>query len=120
MLEQLEFWHWWIFATVLIIVEVFAPGAIFMWMGVAAGVVGFGLLLLPDTGWEIQFLVFAVLSVGSVPAMNACSMASGPARHTHMLLAVKPSLRWRTIRPMRRSTPRPCHARRSSSNSAWP
>lgn len=66
MLEQLEFWHWWIIATVLIIVEVFAPGAIFMWMGVAAGVVGFGLLLLPDTGWEMQFLVFAVISVGSV------------------------------------------------------
>ena len=71
MLEQLEFWHWWIFATVLIIVEVFAPGAIFMWMGVAAGVVGFGLLLLPDTGWEIQFLVFAVLSVGSVFAWRS-------------------------------------------------
>ena len=67
-LEELEFWHWWIFATVLIIVEVFAPGAIFMWMGVAAGVVGFGLLLLPGTSWEIQFLVFAVLSVGSVLA----------------------------------------------------
>ena len=68
MLEELEFWHWWIFATVLIIAEVFVPGAIFMWMGVAAGVVGMGLLLIPATSWEIQFLVFAVLSFGSVLA----------------------------------------------------
>ena len=36
-------WTWWIIAVVLIILEVSAPGTFFLWMGVSAGVVGFGL-----------------------------------------------------------------------------
>ncbi|MCG8360824.1 MAG: NfeD family protein [Kiloniellales bacterium] len=70
-LEQIEFWHWWVAAILFIVIEVFAPGAIFLWMGVAAGVVGAALLAVPATGWEIQFLVFAVLSVGSVIGWRA-------------------------------------------------
>ena len=69
--EQIEFWHWWVAAILFIVIEVFAPGAIFLWMGVAAGVVGAALLAVPATGWEIQFLVFAVLSVGSVIGWRA-------------------------------------------------
>ncbi len=65
-LEQIEFWHWWVAGIVFVIIEIFAPGAIFMWLGISAGVVGVALLVLPDIGWETQFLVFAVLSVGSV------------------------------------------------------
>ncbi len=65
-LEQIEFWHWWIAGVVLVIVEVFAPGAIFMWLGISAGIVGAMLLAVPDISWQVQFLVFAVLSVGSI------------------------------------------------------
>ncbi len=35
-LEQAEFWHWWIAAILFLVLETFAPGAIFLWMGVAA------------------------------------------------------------------------------------
>ncbi len=65
-LEQIEFWHWWIAGVALVIVEVFAPGAIFMWLGISAGLVGAMLLAVPDISWQVQFLVFAVLSVGSI------------------------------------------------------
>jgi hypothetical protein len=64
--EQIEFWNWWVVAVFLIGIEIFAPGAIFLWMGVAAGLVGLVLLVIPQTSWQIQLLIFAVLSVGSI------------------------------------------------------
>ena len=64
--EQIEFWNWWVVAVFLIGIEIFAPGAIFLWMGVAAGLVGLVLLIIPQTSWQIQLLIFAVLSVGSI------------------------------------------------------
>lgn len=69
-LEQMNHWHWWVFAVVLLILEVFAPGAFFMWMGAAAGVVGL-LVLVFSIGWKLQWLVFAVVSVASILAWRA-------------------------------------------------
>src|SRR3546814_11720008 len=57
--SQIEFWNWWVIAVFLLGIEVFAPGAVFLWMGIAAGVVVFVLLALPPTPWQIQILVFA-------------------------------------------------------------
>ncbi len=65
-LEQIEFWHWWIAGVLLAIAEVFAPGTILIWMGVAAGLVGTILLAVPNISWQAQFLVFGVLSVSSI------------------------------------------------------
>ena len=56
-------WTWWIIAVVLIILEVSAPGTFFLWMGVSAGVVGVGLLLVPELAWEFQLTFFSTLSV---------------------------------------------------------
>ena len=63
---QIEFWHWWIAAVVLVIVEVFAPGAIFIWLGAAAAVTGLVLLVLPETPWQAQFLIWSLLSAVTV------------------------------------------------------
>lgn len=63
---QLDFWHWWVIGLVLIVLEVFLPGTFFLWMGIAAGVVGLLLFIAPGMGWEYQLLVFALLSVGSI------------------------------------------------------
>jgi len=68
MLEPALFWHWWALAGVLVIVEVFAPGIMFLWLGVAAGLVGALLLLWPGLGLKGQILGFAALSVASVLA----------------------------------------------------
>lgn len=65
-LSALEFWHWWILAAALIILEVLAPGTFFLWMGVSAGLIGALLLVAPATPWEIQLFVFTVISVASV------------------------------------------------------
>ncbi len=70
-LEGIEFWYWWIAATVFMVVEVFAPGTVALWMGVSAVVVGALLFAVPDMTWQVQFLIFAVLSVATVVAWRA-------------------------------------------------
>lgn len=68
LLEQMEFWHWWVLGIVLIILELFAPGAFFMWLGISAGVVGLLLYFMPDLTWQTQWIIFSVISVVSVIA----------------------------------------------------
>jgi len=65
-LEQLDYWHWWVFGIILIILELFLPGAFFLWMGIAAGLVGLILVIAPDMGWQYQVMIFAVVSVISI------------------------------------------------------
>ncbi len=67
-LTALEFWHWWIAAALLVILEMLAPTAFFLWMGISAGIVGILLLIAPAISWEMQLFVFTVLSVISVVA----------------------------------------------------
>jgi membrane protein implicated in regulation of membrane protease activity len=57
--------QWIIVGLVLLIVEVFAPGAVFVWFGVAALVVGALSWMLP-LAWQVQVVIFALLSVGSL------------------------------------------------------
>lgn len=65
---EIEFWYWWVFAAVLMILELFAPGTFFLWMGVAAIVIGAIVGVIPSLSWEIQILGFSVFSVVSVVA----------------------------------------------------
>jgi len=67
-LEELTYWHWWILGVALIVLEVVAPGTFFLWMGIAAGIVGVILFLAPDLGWQYQFMVFAIFSIVSIAA----------------------------------------------------
>ncbi len=61
-IEAISFWHWWILAAVLLILEVFSPAAFFIWIGLAAGLVGV-LLWVFGLSWQMQLLLFGVLSV---------------------------------------------------------
>ena len=66
-LESIQFWHWWILGLVLLVFELVVLGTYFLlWLAAAAGGVGLLLLAAPGTSWQIQLLVFAVLSVGAV------------------------------------------------------
>lgn len=65
-MEALGHWHWWILAAALIILEVFAPGAFFLWLGIAAASVGGIVFLAPDMDWEYQVLLFSLLAVVSI------------------------------------------------------
>jgi membrane protein implicated in regulation of membrane protease activity len=68
LLEPVMFWHWWALGGALATVEVFAPGVMFLWLGIAAGLVGAVLLLWPGLPLTGQILTFAALSVASVLA----------------------------------------------------
>lgn len=61
-LNAIAFWHWWVAGLLLLTLEVFVPGAIFLWMGIAAFVVGLLAWVLP-LGWQAEFVIFGVLSV---------------------------------------------------------
>lgn len=63
---QMEFWYWWVIGLLLLVAETFVPGAIFLWMGVAAGITGAALLAIPGISPESQLLIFSVISVVSV------------------------------------------------------
>ncbi|HEY9032146.1 MAG TPA: NfeD family protein [Kangiella sp.] len=64
---QIEYWHWLVFGLVLLILEIFAPGAILLWFGVGALVVGVLQLLMPGVmPPEVQWLVFSLISVASL------------------------------------------------------
>lgn len=63
--EQIEFWYWWVIAIFFFAIEVFAPGAFFLFMGIGAALVGFLLLAAPEMAWQYQLLIFAVVSVVS-------------------------------------------------------
>jgi hypothetical protein len=67
-LEGLQFWHWMILGLALAVVEVMAPGTFFLWLGIAAGLTGLLVLVIPDIGWQIQLIAFGVLSIAIVVA----------------------------------------------------
>ncbi len=68
---EAAFWHWWILAVILLALEAFAPGAIFVSMSIAAALVGLFVWLTPVTGWEIQVFIFAVLSLITIVTFRA-------------------------------------------------
>ncbi len=65
-LQQVSYWNWLVLGVVFVILEVFAPGAIFIWLGISAGVVGLIMVILPGISWEFQILAFALFSVVSI------------------------------------------------------
>ncbi|MBT8062053.1 MAG: NfeD family protein [Xanthomonadales bacterium] len=67
-LESLVFWHWWILAGVLLIIELTAPVFFFLWLGMAAAATGLLMLVFPGMAVEVQLVLFAVLSIVAVIA----------------------------------------------------
>ena len=67
-LDHIVFWHWWILAGLLLILELTAPAFFFLWVGIAAAAVGLILLVFPAINLEIQLILFAVASVVSILA----------------------------------------------------
>ena len=63
---QIVFWHWWSLAFVLLILELLASGTYFLWMAIAAGVVGLITLVFPAFPLEMQLLLLGTLSVVSI------------------------------------------------------
>ncbi|MFO1147058.1 MAG: NfeD family protein [Alsobacter sp.] len=58
-------WAWIVAGVILTGLELVAPGAFLIWLGVAALLTGLLLFVLP-LGWEMTLLLFAMLAVASV------------------------------------------------------
>lgn len=65
-LEPVVFWHWWILAGILLILELTAPVFFFLWLGIAAAAVGMILLAFPAIPFETQVVLFGITSVVAV------------------------------------------------------
>jgi len=65
---EIEFWHWWVVAAVLGALDMLAQSGVFLWLGVAALMVGLVVFVLPDLSWQAQLLVFAGLAVAALLA----------------------------------------------------
>ena len=66
MFEELVYWHWMVFGLALLVLEMLAPGAIFMWFGAGAILVGGLLFVFPDMTWQWQVFIFALISFSSI------------------------------------------------------
>ena len=65
--DTLHYWHWWVIAVVLVILELTVSGAFFfLWLATAAAVTGLVALVVPSMAWEGQLFIFALLTVFSV------------------------------------------------------
>ena len=78
-LETLTFWHWMVLGAALIAIELLAPGFWFLWLGLGALTTGLVTLALPDLSWQLQSVVFCVLSIASVILGRAFMRRHGEA-----------------------------------------
>jgi membrane protein implicated in regulation of membrane protease activity len=67
----LSYWGWLIIGLVLLGLELVASFSFFLWLGASALVTALVLFVLPDTGWEAQFLIFSVRSTQPEPSGTA-------------------------------------------------
>ncbi len=65
LITSLGDWTWWIVAAILFVLELIVPGVFFLWLGLAAVVVG-ALDVFFDMSWQVEVAIFAVLSVISL------------------------------------------------------
>ena len=63
---EITYWHWWIVAAVLMVLEVLVPGTFFfLWVGIAAVITGWLAWIFPTMSLEVEIVLFAILSVVS-------------------------------------------------------
>lgn len=65
-ISELGPWSWWVIGLLFLGVEILLPGIFFLWIGVAAMIVGAISLVLWDSAiwpWQLQITAFSALSV---------------------------------------------------------
>jgi inner membrane protein len=66
-IDSLGFWSWIILGAILLALELAAPGAFMMWLGLSALLVGVLSFIWPDMTWQWQCVAFAIFAVLSIP-----------------------------------------------------
>lgn len=70
-MTEILFWHWWILAGILMVLEIVVPGVFMLWLGIAAAITGLVAYVAPALTWEWEGLIFAVLSIITVYGWRA-------------------------------------------------
>ena len=78
--------EWIIAGLVLLLLEVFAPGAFLLWFGIAALIVGAAVWIVPVLPWQVQIVAFAVLSLGALVGFRAWRKRNPPKHIDQPLL----------------------------------
>jgi inner membrane protein len=71
-LTTLGNWNWLILATIFFVLELIAPGAFMLWLGISAmlvGIISFFVLW----SWQVQLIAFAVFALASIPLWRRVS-----------------------------------------------
>lgn len=71
-------WLWFVLAVILFVLETAIPGVHFLWFGVAAAVLGVIALAAP-IGWELQVVLFSLLSFVTVYLVRRSSSQEAAA-----------------------------------------
>ncbi|MCB9944604.1 MAG: NfeD family protein [Geminicoccaceae bacterium] len=59
-------WHWLSLGGILAIIEIFAPGFVFIWLAIGAFLTGAVVFFAPEIDWQTQALIFAALALASI------------------------------------------------------
>src|ERR1043165_3839683 len=65
-LIQPNHWTWWALGVVLAGLEILMPTTFLLWPGLAAGVVGLIVLIVPSLDWRVQVVIWVVLSIVAI------------------------------------------------------
>ena len=61
-LAAMPFWYWFVFAIVLLVIELSTGSTYFLWPAIAAALVGL-MALVPITTWQSELIMFAAITV---------------------------------------------------------
>lgn len=75
-MEDLNTWHWFILACVLLAIEVTAPVTFFLWLAGAALASTLVAYLFPALSWQFEIALFGVFSFASLVAWHFLRPAS--------------------------------------------
>jgi hypothetical protein len=67
--QDINYWHWWVLAISLLMLEFLALGtfgSFFLWPAIASAALGFLMLLFPMLPLQVQVLILGVISIVSV------------------------------------------------------
>jgi len=79
-------WHWLALGAILVGIEIISPTFYFLWPGLAAGVVGAMLYVVPTLSPQNQVILFAVLSVVATVAWKRFAPADWTSAQPHPTL----------------------------------
>lgn len=83
-MTEIVFWHWWVAGLLLLALEAFFPGAVFLWMGVAAMATGLVSWAVPGLGWQWELALFSALAIASFFAYKRFRPAAKPTDQPHL------------------------------------